>query len=101
MSLQPNPPRVGRNLIRVTLTDPKGGPVNGAQVSATFVLPAMPAMGMAGKQVPVQLTPAGNGAYQGSVTLTGGGTWQVAVVARKGDQVLATHQLSVDAAGGM
>ena len=101
VSLQPNPPRVGRNLIRVTLTDLKGGPVIGAQVNATFVLPAMPAMGMAGKQVSAQLTPAGNGAYQGSVTLTGGGTWQVAVVARKGGQVLATHQLSVDAAGSL
>ena len=101
VSLQPNPPRVGRNLIRVTLTDPKGGPLNGAQVSATFVLPGMPAMGMAGRQVSVQLTPAGNGAYQGSVTLPGGGTWQVAVVARQGSQVLATHQLSVDAAGGL
>jgi Cu(I)/Ag(I) efflux system membrane fusion protein/cobalt-zinc-cadmium efflux system membrane fusion protein len=99
VSLQPNPPRVGRNVIHVTLTDPKGGPVNGAQVSATFVLPGMPAMGMAGKQVSVQLTPAGNGAYQGSVTLTGGGTWQVAVVARKGSQLLATRQLSVDAGG--
>ncbi|EQD80535.1 efflux transporter, RND family, MFP subunit, partial [mine drainage metagenome] len=101
VSLQPNPPRIGRNLIRVMLTDYKGEPVNGAQVSATFVLPAMPAMGMAGRQVSVQLSPAGNGAYQGSVTLTGGGTWQVAVAARKGDQVLATHQLSVDAAGGL
>ena len=101
VALQPNPPRVGRNLIRVTVTDPKGAPVNGAQVSATFVLPAMPAMGMASKQVSVQLTPAGNGAYQGSVTLPGSGTWQVAVVARKGGQVLATYQLSVDATGGM
>ena len=101
VALQPNPPRVGRNLIRVTLTDPKGGPVNGAQVSATFALPGMPAMGMAGKQVSVQLSPAGNGAYEGSVTLTGSGAWQVAVVARKGDQVVATHQFSVDAAGGL
>jgi Cu(I)/Ag(I) efflux system membrane fusion protein/cobalt-zinc-cadmium efflux system membrane fusion protein len=101
VSLRPSPPRVGRNLIRVTLTDRQGAPVVGAQVSATFVLPGMPAMGMAGKQVPVQLTATGNGAYQGSVTLTGGGTWQVAVVARKGNQVLATHQLSVDAAGGL
>ena len=101
VSLQPNPPRVGRNLIRVTLTDLKGGPVEGAQVSATFVLPGMPSMGMAGKQVAVQLSPVENGAYQGSVTLTGGGTWQVAVVARKGSQVLATQRLSVDAAGGM
>ena len=101
VTLQPNPPRVGRNLIRVTLTDRKGEPVNGAQVSATFVLPGMPAMGMAGKQVSVQLSSAGNGAYQGSVTLAGGGTWQVAVVARKAGQVLATHQLSVDVAGGL
>jgi Cu(I)/Ag(I) efflux system membrane fusion protein/cobalt-zinc-cadmium efflux system membrane fusion protein len=100
VSLQPNPPRIGRNLIRVTLTDRKGGPVNGAQVRATFVLPGMPAMGMAGKQVSVRLTPAGSGAYQGSVTLTGRGAWQAAVVARKGNQVLATQQPSVDAAGG-
>ena len=101
VSLQPNPPRVGRNLIRVTLIDRKGAPVNGARVSATFVLPGMPAMGMAGKQVSVRLTPAGSGAYQGSVTLTGSGAWQVAVVARKGNQVLVTQQLSVDAAGGL
>ena len=101
VSLQPNPPRVGRNLIHVTLTDRKGVPVNGAQVSATFVLPGMPSMGMAGEQVSVQLSPAGNGTYQGSVTLTGSGTWQVAVVARKAGQVLATRQLSVDAAGGL
>ena len=101
VSLQPNPPRVGRNLIHVTLTDLKGGPVNGAQVSATFVLPAMPAMGMAGRQISVQLTASGNGGYQGAVMLPGGGTWRIAVVARKGDQVLATHLLSVDAAGGL
>ena len=99
VSLQPNPPRVGRDLIRVTVTDLKGAPVNGAQLSAVLVLPAMPAMGMSGKQVSVQLTPAGNGAYRGAVTLKEGGTWQVAVVARKGGQVLATHQLSVAAAG--
>ncbi|HET9108466.1 MAG TPA: FixH family protein [Steroidobacteraceae bacterium] len=99
VSLQPSPPRVGRNLILVTVTGLKGAPVNGAQVSATFVLPAMPAMGMAGKRVSVQLTPAGNGAYRGAVTLTGGGTWQVAVVARKEGRVLAAHQLSVDVAG--
>ena len=101
VALQPNPPRVGRNLIHVTLTNLKGKPVTGAQVSATFLLPAMPAMGMTGKRVSVQLTPAGNGAYQGSVSLTGGGTWQVAVVARKGGRVLAAHQLSVDAAGSL
>ena len=101
VSLRPNSPRVGRNFIRATLTDSKGGAINGAQLSATFVLPGMPAMGMAGEQVSVQLSPAGNGAYQGSVTLTGGGTWQVAVVARRGSQVLATHQFSVDAAGGL
>ena len=101
VSWQPNPPRAGRNLIRVTLTGQKGEPVNGAQVSATFALPGMPSMGMASKQVAVQLSSAGDGVYQGAVTLTGSGTWQVAVVARKGDQVLAARQLSVDAVGGM
>ena len=101
VSLQPNPPRVGRDRIHVTLTDRTGAPVNGAQVRATFVLPGMPAMGMAGKQVSVQLSRTGNGAYGGSVTLTKGGTWQVEIVARKGEHVLATHELSVDTAGGL
>ena len=101
VSLQPNPPRAGRNLIRARLTDLKGEPLIGAQVSATFLLPAMPAMGMAGRQVAVRLSATGNGVYQGSVTLPASGIWQVAVVARKAGQVLATHQLSVAAGGGM
>ena len=101
VSLRPNPPRVGRNLIRATLTDAKGEPVDDAEVTATFLLPAMPAMGMAGEHVSVPMTATGDGAYQGAVTLRAGNTWQVAVVAKKSGQVLASGQPSVGAAGGM
>ena len=43
----PSPPRKGANTIRVKLTGADGKPVDGAQVTATFSMPAMPAMGMA------------------------------------------------------
>ncbi|MBW4051525.1 MAG: efflux RND transporter periplasmic adaptor subunit [Proteobacteria bacterium] len=101
MSTQPTPVRVGSNLIRVLLTDAKGAPLSGAQVSVTFAKPAMPQMGMAGQRVSVSLQEVGAGTYQGSGTLPAGGAWQAAILARQGGQVIASEQLSVDAAGGM
>src|SRR6202008_1318141 len=44
---EPDPPRKGGNTLRVKLTDANGAPISGAEVSATFSMPAMPAMGMA------------------------------------------------------
>jgi Cu(I)/Ag(I) efflux system membrane fusion protein/cobalt-zinc-cadmium efflux system membrane fusion protein len=75
--------------------------VTGAQVTATFFMAAMPAMGMAAMHVPVTLQEKGKGLYEGSGQLESGGTWQVAILARKNDQVVASQQLSVNATGGM
>ena len=47
MTSQPEPPRKGSNVFRVKLSDAKGAPVAGAQVSVTFFMAAMPAMNMA------------------------------------------------------
>lgn len=101
LSTEPNPPRKGANLLRVNLQDPHGAPVVGAQVTVTFNMAAMPAMGMAAMRVPFSLADRGNGRYEGSGELQSGGTWQVTIVARKSDQVLASKQLSVNATGGM
>jgi Cu(I)/Ag(I) efflux system membrane fusion protein/cobalt-zinc-cadmium efflux system membrane fusion protein len=98
---EPNPPRKGGNLFRVKLTDEKGMPLAGAQVSATFNMPAMPAMGMAAMRLPVTLADKGDGSYEGSGELQSGGTWQVAILAQKNGQVVAARQLSVNATGGM
>jgi len=85
----------------VHVTGADGKPVTGAQVTATFFLPAMPAMGMGSMRTVAKLTEQGQGVYSGSVQLGSGGTWQVTVGVVRGGQTVATKQLSVDAAGGM
>jgi Cu(I)/Ag(I) efflux system membrane fusion protein/cobalt-zinc-cadmium efflux system membrane fusion protein len=101
LTTDPNPPRRGTNVVRVKLSDANGSPVSGADVSVTFFMPAMPAMGMAAMRTPATLTEKGNGTYQGSAQLDSGGTWQVTVIAKKNGQTVATKQLSLNATGGM
>lgn len=101
LSTDPSPPRKGSNTIRVKLADASGAPILGAEVSVTFYMPAMPAMGMAAMRAPIALTDKGSGIYEGSGQLDSGGTWQVTIVAKKNGQTLATKQLSVNVTGGM
>ena len=98
---QPNPPRNGANTVRVKLTGPDGKPLTGVQVTATFLMPAMPAMGMGAKRVVATLADKGNGFYEGPLQLDVGGAWQVIVTVQRGGQILATKQLNVSATGGM
>lgn len=100
-SSEPNPPHKGANTFRVKLTDANGSPISGAEVTVTFFMPAMPAMGMAAMRTPVTLSDKGNGVYQGSGQLGSGGTWQVTILARKNGQTVASKQLSVNATGWM
>jgi Cu(I)/Ag(I) efflux system membrane fusion protein/cobalt-zinc-cadmium efflux system membrane fusion protein len=101
LTSDPSPPRKGSNVFRVKLTDSSGAPISGAEVSVTFFMPAMPAMGMAAMRTPVPLSEKGAGMYEGSGQLGSGGTWQVTIVARKDGQTIATKQLSLNATGGM
>ncbi len=101
LTSEPNPPRKGSNIFRVRLTNEGGLPISGAEVSATFFMPAMPAMGMAAMRTAVTLSDKGNGMYEGSGQLESGGTWQVTILAKKDGQVVASKQLSVSATGGM
>jgi RND family efflux transporter MFP subunit len=101
LSSDPTPPHKGSNVFRVKLTDAIGAPTSGAEVSVTFFMPAMPAMGMAAMRIPVTLSDKGNGLYEGSGQLESGGTWQVTILAKKNGQVVASKQLSVNATGGM
>jgi len=97
----PNPPRKGQNIFRVRLTDNKGVPVAGAQVSVRFYMAAMPAMGMSAMNTTATLTDKGNGLYEGAGSLGSGGTWQVTILAEKSGQTIASKQLSTNATGGM
>jgi RND family efflux transporter MFP subunit len=97
----PNPPRKGNNTFHVKLAGSNGAPVDGADVSVTFFMPAMPAMGMAAMTTKAKLNNTGAGAYQGSGALQSGGAWQVTITVQKNGQLLATKQLHVNATGGM
>lgn len=101
LSTEPSPPRKGANTIHVKLTGADGKPVTGARVTATFSLPAMPAMGMASMQATAALDDKGQGLYEGQLQLGAGGTWQVTVTVVRNGRRLAIKQLSVSAAGGM
>src|SRR5215469_12780048 len=101
LTTEPSPPRKGGNTIRVKVSDASGAPISGAEVSVTFFMPAMPAMGMAAMRVPFALSDKGNGIYEGTGQLDSGGTWQVTIVAKKNGQTVATKHLSLNATGGM
>ena len=97
----PNPAHRGANTFRVKLTDAKGSPVTGADVSVTFFMPAMPAMGMAAMKAATKLLPKSAGLYEGQGNLDSGGTWQVTVTVEQSGKTLATKLLHVNAEGGM
>jgi Cu(I)/Ag(I) efflux system membrane fusion protein/cobalt-zinc-cadmium efflux system membrane fusion protein len=97
----PNPPQKGSNVFRAKLTGADGSPTTGAEVTVTFYMAAMPAMGMAAMNTTAKLTEKGNGMYEGSGSLGSGGTWQVTISVQKNGQTIGTKQLRVNATGGM
>lgn len=101
LSTEPNPPHKGSNVFRVKLATSEGKPISGAQVTVTFFMAAMPAMGMAEMKTASTLDDKGNGTYEGRGDLGSGGAWQVTIVARQNGQVLVHRQLTISATGGM
>lgn len=101
ITTDPTPPRKGANTVRVKLTSADGQGIGGAQVTVTFVMAAMPAMGMAAMKTTIAADDKGGGLYEGSGDLGSGGTWQVIITAAKNGQTIASRQLSVNATGGM
>jgi YtkA-like len=100
-SSNPATPRKGSNTLRIKLTGADGAAITGAQVTVTFYMPAMPAMGMAAMRNVTTLSEKGGGIYEGPGEVQMGGTWQVNVVATKAGQIIAQKQVSVTAEGGM
>lgn len=101
LTTDPSPPRKGSNAFQIKVIAANGAPVTGAQVNVTFFMAAMPAMGMAAMKTSVDLSEKGNGVYEGKGDLDSGGTWQVTITARKNQTVIASKQLTLNAAGGM
>lgn len=100
-SSNPATPHKGSNTFRVKLTGADGKPITSAQVTVTFFMPAMPAMGMAAMRGVTTLSEKGGGIYEANGQVQMGGTWQVTILATKNGQTLAQKQFNVTAEGGM
>jgi Cu(I)/Ag(I) efflux system membrane fusion protein/cobalt-zinc-cadmium efflux system membrane fusion protein len=101
LTTDPNPPHKGSNTVRVKLTGQDGKPIAGANVTVTFFMAAMPAMGMSAMKTVINASDRGDGMYEGKGDLGSGGTWQVTIRAQQNGQTIANKQLNVNAAGGM
>ena len=101
LTTDPSPPHKGSNTVRVKLTTQNESPIAGAQVTVTFYMGAMPAMGMGAMKTEINATDKGSGMYEGKGDLGSGGTWQVTIRAQQNGQTIANKQLTVNATGGM
>src|SRR5438477_1814231 len=101
LTTDPDPPHKGSNTVRVKLTGQDGKPIAGANVTVTFIMAAMPAMGMAAMKTVIDASDKGGGMYEGKGDLGSGGTWQVTVRAQQNVQTIANKQLTLNATGGM
>jgi RND family efflux transporter MFP subunit len=101
LATDPNPPHKGSNVVHVQLTGQDGQPIAGANVSVTFFMAAMPAMGMAAMKTVINASEKGAGLYEGKGDLGSGGTWQVTIRAQQNGQTIAYKQLTLNATGGM
>ncbi len=97
----PDPLVRGHNRAIVTLRDSRGAPISGAQVTVTFYMAAMPAMGMTAMRAQGDADDQGNGIYAANIELPSGGTWSLTIVASKDGHPIATRQLEVSASGSM
>ena len=97
----PSPMVRGHNKAIVMLRDSKGAPISGAQVTVSFYMAAMPAMGMAAMRAQGAAVDQGKGTYAANIELPSGGTWSLTITASKGGQPIATKQMDVSASGSM
>ena len=97
----PNPMVRGQNKAIVTLRDSKGAPISGAEVTVSFYMAAMPAMGMAAMHAQGTGVDQGNGTYAANIELPSGGTWSLTITVSKKGHPIATRQIDVSASGSM
>ena len=97
----PKPMVRGPNKVIVTIHDSKGAPIAGAQVTVSFYMAAMPAMGMAAMRAQSVAADQGNGTYSANIELPSGGTWSLTITVSKGGRPIATKQMDVSASGSM
>jgi RND family efflux transporter MFP subunit len=91
----PDPPKTGEDQFEVSLKDLSGKPIENADVTVQFFMPAMPTMNMPAMRQDTKLSAAGGGVYRGRGQVTVGGRWEVTVTVTRNGQRLAEKRLTV------
>ncbi len=91
----PDPPKAGENQLEATVKDAAGKPIEDAEVTVQFFMPAMPTMNMPAMRSEAKLSPAGAGVYRGTGQAMMAGRWDTTVTVTRGGQRLGTKQLQV------
>src|SRR5207244_5367929 len=91
----PDPPKTGDNQLEATVKDASGKPIDDADVSVQFFMPAMPTMNMPAMRSEAKLAPVGGGVYRGNGQVMMTGRWDATVTVVRGGQRLGTKQLPV------
>jgi RND family efflux transporter MFP subunit len=92
---QPDPPKTGENQLEAMVKDASGTPIDDADVSVQFLMPAMPTMNMPAMRSEAKLSSAGGGVYRGTGHVMLPGRWEITVTVTRGGQRLGTKQLQV------
>jgi len=92
---EPDPPRKGDNVFEVSVKDASGQPIEGADVSVTFFMAAMPSMNMPAMRSDTPLRASGAGVYRGTGEVMSGGRWDVTVNVSREGRRLGSRQLAV------
>ena len=95
-STEPAVPRIGENVVRVTVKGQDGKPVSDAKVQLTYTMP-MP--GMLPATVPMNR--GKDGTYEAKVNLGMGGQWDLTITVQRPGQADIKENFSVTAGGGM
>ncbi len=93
-SSRPDPPRTGENTFEVTVKDAQGQSVIDATVEVSFLMPAMPSMGMPAMRSRAALPHAGGGTYRGTTEISAG-RWYVTVTVSRAGQRLGTKAAAI------
>jgi RND family efflux transporter MFP subunit len=91
----PDPPKTGENQLKAIVKDAAGKPIDDAEVTVQFFMPAMPTMNMPAMRSEAKLSPMGNGLYRGSGQVMMAGRWDATVTVTRGGQRLGSKQLPV------
>lgn len=95
-STEPTAPRIGENVVRVTVNGDGGKPISDAKVTLTYTMP-MPGM----LPATVLMNRGKDGTYDAKVNLGMGGQWDLTVSVQRPGQAEIKESFSVTAAGEM